>query len=690
MNDFPATQLIEATHAMTSHTGAKAPEAQPAASRVSSQEGGTALPAGLSRHGNSHNAPISSEDRLEACPTLPRAARTAATSHDYRAAEANRRLAALQSFNALLQEGCTLEIALRRVGESRTTLWRWQTRFEAEGFPGLLPRTDKCGRKSTLENLAVPQEVLDQVKGIKLDTGSNTAAWRLFANSDRCPEALARVVLDPNKSSKHSLPPSLRAATKMNANLHNAHRGPRRLALKGFYIPRKNDILPGDIFTSDDTTPIWGWWVPWREDKDHPFGVKLMQGQFLPVMDVASQAIINFALIAREKGSYRASDIWALFGHTFDTVGLPRLGWQLERGSWESNLIRGQEVSVDVHGISHDRRIGGLRQLPTNITPWHREKLGADFAFPSTLQTYTSYLPKSKSIEAAFNRMQTFEGTLWGSLGRDQMRNPYEKTKKLFQACQRGAEDPRHHFLSQIEMANRLRDILNYVNSEPMEGEVFAGIPRQKFDTGLAENPLFFLPEEQRYLYRSDWKAITITQGIARIRLTHEISGERYSLFYINPRVFAEIEGQAVLCYYDRTNFEAAAQIHDARTGEFICEAPSEDRRGSFLDGDRSGHDIAKQWKNAVMTCYSAIAQHAPSKQLPSEIAARRSVGCTDKPIAAGPSVVDARPAAKGPARNARDFLAAPTPEQARRRSERLAEEAEDARRLQAIQVVGT
>jgi hypothetical protein len=69
--------------------------------------------------------------------------------------------------------------------------------------------------------------------------------------------------------------------------------------------------------------------------------VKLMQGQFIPVMDVASQCVVSYVLIAREKSSYRASDIWHLFGHTFDQVGLPRLGWQLERGSWEANIIRG-------------------------------------------------------------------------------------------------------------------------------------------------------------------------------------------------------------------------------------------------------------------------------------------------------------------------------------------------------------
>lgn len=121
------------------------------------------------------------------------------------------------------------------------------------------------------------------------------------------------------------------------------------LSLKGMATPRTLDILPGDVFSSDDTTPIWAWWVPWPRSEDYPFGCKILQGQFLPVIDVASQCLLAFALIAREKSSYRAADIWALFGYVFDQYGLPRLGVQLERGSWEATLIAG-DGCLDPHG----------------------------------------------------------------------------------------------------------------------------------------------------------------------------------------------------------------------------------------------------------------------------------------------------------------------------------------------------
>ncbi len=625
----------------------------------------------------------------------------------------------------------SLARAASHLGVAPSWLYRRIKRWERNPtYEGLLPNFHKSGRPSWLKKLAaiLGDDAIDravaEVSGLKLDTESNTAAWRLYAQSDRCPEAIARVVLDPRKTSKHSLPPSFRQATKLNEALHNAHRGPRRLALKGMWTPRSVDILPGDIFTADDTTPIWGWWVPWREDKDHKFGVKLLQGQFLPVIDVASQCAVSFVLIARESSSYRASDIWHLFGHTFETVGLPRLGWQLERGSWESNLIAGVELDYKAGDVTLSRRVGGLRQLPTTITDWHRAKLGStrvprvdsgvpresegpgfdhsrdgcatpeQFIFPRHLQTWTSYLPKSKSIEAWFNRSQTFEGTLWGALGRDQMRKPYEKAKKLFQTCQRGTLDPRQYFLSQAELIVRLRSMLEYLNNEPMEGEVFSGVPRQKFDAARAEYPLQMLPEDQRWLYRRDWKACTITNGWARLRLTHEVTGERYSLFYTHPRFFADHEGEDVVVYYDRENFEAPAQIILARTGDYLCDAQYEERRGSFLDGDRSGHELRAAWRNAVTAAYATIVPHAPSRQLPAEIQARRAGGA-ERPGGAAVPAASLRPGVPPeqgtrieaslppPSRRPASMLPpAPTPEQFSRRQARLAEEAEAARAL--------
>jgi transposase len=594
-------------------------------------------------------------------------------SDEWRITEANRRRDILETFASLLRDGRSRSSAAKEVGVPYVTLWRWDKAYGKKGYDGLIPDTQKCGRKTIWEKLLISEEekqqILAEMRGMNLDTDSVTTSLRVFAHSDKCRPDLAEFILNPNRSSKHKLPPSMRKAVELNLNLKNAHRGPRRLSLKGIWTPRFLDILPGDVFSSDDTTPIYAWWVPWVECKEYPFGKKVMQGQLLPVIDVGGQAVITNVLIARETSSYRASDIWHLFGHTHEEIGLPRLGWQLERGSWEANIIRGVDVEYRVEScgphqapeVTAERRIGGLRQLPTNITKWHEDKLQG-VPFPKTLQTWTSFLPKSKSIEGWFNRSQTLEGTLWGALGRDQQRQPFEKAKKVFEACKRGAADPGLHFLSQTELLQQLNARIGYLNHEPMEGEVFKGIPMQKFERSVADYPLYQMPEELKYLYRREWTVGTVTGGWARVRLT-DPAGDRYSLFYIHPEFFAEMEGKQVAIYYDRDNFEQPAQIVAAsdffvkgtryQPGDFVCSAQYEERKGSFLSGDQSGHDIRKRWKNAVMSVYGTLVKHAPSRQLPVEIAARREEAkaverperkSIDRPVAPSIVTVDRRP----------------------------------------------
>jgi hypothetical protein len=644
------------------------------------------------------------------------------TVSEWQIEEANRRQEVLKTFYRLIgkifpgdieirqpiQNPLSRTNAAKKVGIAYTTLWRYELDFFKEGYEGLIPGVS-TGRKTVLQNLGfTPEEIkllMAECQGLSLDTKSTTTALRLFAHSDRCPEKLANVILDPNRCSKHAIPPSIRRAATPSKNSHLAHRGPRALDLGGIYIPRRVDILPGDIFCPDDTTPIFAWWVPWIQNEEYPFGVKLLQGQLLRIIDVASQCPVGKVLIAREKSSYRASDIWSWVGFMAEDIGLPRLGFQMERGSWDAGILQGIEVEHKEGDLTHSRRVGGLRQLPANITDWHKTN-HPNFPFQNTLQTWTSYLPKSKTIEAYIDRVETLEGMLWGSLGRDQMRKPYEKMKKLFQQCSRPGSkiDCRNYFLSGQEMMAKLTSYDDFLASEPMEGEVFKGVPRLLFQNSIAERPLFFLPAESAWLFKSDWKQVRITSGWARVRLTHPVTGQRYSHFYDNPRMFAEMEGRDVLVYYDRHNFEQPAQIVAASRfavgsrqfypGDFVCEADYFEKPGMFLDSDTSGHELRKQWRSAVMTIYGRASVHAPSRKMPVEIQARRAElpasqaeGQTftlgqPTPFSKGAThTVDGRPA---PAKPKRSFLASPTADEFAKKRERLAASASAARSLTA------
>ena len=553
--------------------------------------------------------------------------------------------------------GSDTTVAARAVGVPVVTLHRWQRRYAHEGLRGLMDRCWRSGRESVAETLrrlcgeAAWELSLLAVRGLALDLdGSAGAAWRQFARIGADIDApvaglkcmVKRTRLHPpqpirdyfarvgaGRRSKHSISKSLLDLVKPTPILSHAHRGRRALSLKGAYTPRKLDILPGDVFTSDDTTPIWAWWVPWPKSEEYPFGCKVLQGQFLPVIDIASQMPLAFALIAREKSSYRAADIWALFGYVFDKFGLPRLGVQFERGSWEANLIAGAKVTYQRGETSHTQRVGGLRMLPTNLLPYHLaqiQNLKSKIRNWKTLQTWTSYLPKSKSVEAFFHRSQKLEGTLYGCLGRDQMRRPFERSKKIFEACKRNAEDPRLHFLRGDELAGRLRDLLAFYGGDRIEGEVFYGKPEEVWAGGIAEHgDLLRLPEDQQYLFRRDWSVCKISQGWVKPSRTDEVTGRKASYFYQNPALFAERDGAEVLVYFDREDFESPAQIHDL-DGRYLGAAEYFSRKGMFLDGEMDGHELRRLYAGAVMTLYAQIAPHCPSRQLPAEIAERRAV----------------------------------------------------------------
>ena len=531
--------------------------------------------------------------------------------------------------------GLSQNAAARQLGVPPASLCRAMARYATGGYEALLPRQkERSGRPSVREALErqIGAEALVELEkkvvgtGLDMD-GSDGAAWRRLARRPDAPlplkEYFAKV--ENRHASKHSIARSLRAATRITPGMMQAHRGPRALALRGAWTPRYCDIVPGDIFGPDDTTPIWGYYTEVEACEKYPHGYKVGQGQFLPMLDVASQGIVSYALILRETSAYRASDVWRLIGHTHRTVGVPRLGYQMERGSWEAGLIRGVEVTVGEGDFAHARRVGGLRMLRTNLLPLHIERMNG--AGPTHLQTWTSYLPKSKSIEGAFHRMQRFEGVLWGSLGRDQMRRPFEKAKKIYEACKRGAAKPPLHFLSLAEISRKLLAIIDEYMAEPIQGEVFRGRPREAWERGIAEHgELLPPPVDSGFLYRSDWACVTVSRGLVRVRRQNHELGRNVSYYYESPELFArqDVDGRQVLLYFDRDGFETPADVVSL-TGEWLGHAHYYQSPGMFLDGDISGHEERRASREAVTAIYQSVLPHIPSRQVPAEIAARRA-----------------------------------------------------------------
>jgi len=548
-------------------------------------------------------------------------------------------------------EALSLNAAAARLGEPVANLCRYRKAYDGS-LESLAPKQPGHSGAHSLRARFVAQLgeeavalVEKRVAGLALDLSpaiaggsrrlSDGLAWRTVARQADCPAPIREYFASDRRRSKHSIAPSLRERTRPGPLLDARHHGHRAYGLRGPWQPRELDILPGDIFSSDDTTPIWAWWVPWPKSDRYPHGVKLLQGQFLPVIDVASQHILCYALIAREQSSYRAADIWRLMGRVHSLVGLPRLGWQKERGSWEANLIEGERLESDAHGLRHTQRVGGLRMLPSNLTPWHLERLDQERSAQwKTLRTFTSYLPKSKSVEGIFQRLQKFEGTLFGTLGRSQQRRPFEKATRIYNACRAGgarSPDPRLHFLSGAELMQRLNACIEAHENESIEGEVFRGQPPETWLRGLQEHgPLLAEPPEGRWLMCSDWALVKVSRGMVRVRRVDEVTDQPVSYFFSSPQFCGALDGLKVLIYFNRDAYREPAHILLPGAGgecKYLGTASYIERVGMFLDRSSEGHELRHEQAAIVTTLYSDLAAHIPSRQVPPEVQQRRCQG---------------------------------------------------------------
>jgi len=541
--------------------------------------------------------------------------------------ELNDRKTILTNYLELMgqEPAISLRRAARELGVSRPRLTDIVERYEAKHDDDDLIPGIGSGRPSVRSQLekAVGKEAVDSaidiVRGHHLDTGTNSGSWRYCGKTGEIPTVIAQSILDDGKASKHNIPRSLTEPTKITSAEVLAHQGRRALKHSGLYIPRRIDVLPGDIFVSDDTTPIWGWWVPWPRSKQYPFGKKMLQGQLLLLIDYASGYRISYTLIAREKSSYRACDIWGWYGHVFDDVGLPRLGFQHEGGAWQAMLLRGQEIETEPGEPVFDRRVGALTGLPSTILPYHT-KLGYE---EKNLRVWRSREARSKPVEGAFGMMQPLEGTIWGYLGTDQRRNPIIKTKRLFEACQRGTADPGLHFLSGSEMMRRITPILEYLNQDAMEGPLRQGRPSDWWHETLEQHRLTKLDPEYRWLYRRDWVVRTLAGPFVECSYKDAYSGRNVRLHYHNAELFARLCDRRVVVYFDKQYPAKPAQIVST-DNEWLGEAQYWSGTGAFLDGNKQGFEIQANYVNTVMQLTKTIEAHCPSHQLPPEIAARR------------------------------------------------------------------
>jgi hypothetical protein len=341
------------------------------------------------------------------------------------------------------------------------------------------------------------------------------------------------------------------------------------------------------------------WYVEWSDPNDPcsaNYGVRLLRGQLLVMIDVGSQRILGFLLLARPKDSYRAEDIWSWFGQVFTDVGLPRVGVRLERGIWESQAIHGLPIVDSTWDTK--RRLGGLGALGVRVI--------------------RSYSPKTKSIESLFNQLQKVLGVLGVQVGRK--RGEFQKPTKDYLACRAGKKHPADcGFLYADEIAKRIKNACAFLNGDCREGEVYSGIPDELWKRHVSSSsPLRALAPEKAWVFMPHKRELTIGNGMVRARFAeHECS-----YYFTHPELFASLgRGYRVVVCFDPAlpeqgavifNNESGSRAHTGTgVGEFLGVAEFVDRVPQFsaFDGydDEAGYERRRRFSEQCRKAYRAI-----------------------------------------------------------------------------------
>jgi hypothetical protein len=81
---------------------------------------------------------------------------------EWRIKEANRRLEIWRRLQAVEGQK-SRAAAAKEVGVPYVTLWRWEKAHKENGYEGLIPETEKCGRKTIWEKLGISEEQKAQI-----------------------------------------------------------------------------------------------------------------------------------------------------------------------------------------------------------------------------------------------------------------------------------------------------------------------------------------------------------------------------------------------------------------------------------------------------------------------------------------------------------------------------------------------
>ncbi|HEY8898900.1 MAG TPA: hypothetical protein VIM61_00595 [Chthoniobacterales bacterium] len=575
--------------------------------------------------------------------------------------------------------GISRAAACRQVGVDAATELRWRTKVEKFGPEALEENYANCGRKP----LAVlnPEEL--QIAGqAYVKTKSGTTALRKLARDPRCRPEVADAILK-KRASKHTLTKTLRDQLKARVPgaVMDFHRSPTRTVRESFVCPRtltyldatgrERRIEPGDLFERDDMSANFLFWIDWPWGGDpcsDRFGVRLARGQFLPQIDVGSLRFLSFELLVRLRDSYRADDLWQWVGRSYRDIGLPMIGERWERGTWQSHQLQGEPIEQG--HTPFEQRLGGLHALG--------------------LKMIISQSPTTKIIENRFNFLQTLQSDIEGQIGRK--RGEFEATNKIWTACRNGHRDPRDYFLSHEQILARLEASLHDINSEPVEGTLYHGVPEEMWRASGAEQRLRRLTPEQTHLFSRNRTQITASKGHVMVRFTRP-DKSRGAWWFHHPDLWRH-EGERFAVYFDREAAQAGATLVHAdgrRANQVLGHAAHVDGCPQFalgvdMENGRGATamlgalDRQKGFKDAVRSDYRALGTggRTIAKASRASDGAGRTAQIDSAPSVRGGDIAPAPETTKPAKRSTRPGMDFDADEALRREVERMEREAEE------------
>lgn len=417
--------------------------------------------------------------------------------------EAQRRSRLVADYEALMLEGIKAGDAadiIRASGEacSRSSLDRWRESLARDGYTGLMDHRDRSGRKRSRLVLSISEQQLVRARVLATtnrtsDSGSVPEALRQAARRGEIAPELAEEFRARERDGR-GVPDALRRTLTPSAAAVRQLRNPTDAALDFLNAPGslmwtrdtfdgpERFVRVGDVLEADDATVNFPVVVPWEIGGcacSEKFGVKVARFQWLVAIDRASRFIPGWSYVMRSRSSYRKEDILRLFHGLFRQHGQ----WRqlcLERGTWES-----QAVSAMLSGLGIDR-----------LTAWS---------------------PHQKPfIEGLFNSLWTKLAYLPGQVGR--FAGDEEATDRLIDSCQRGATDPRKHFVSLSAALHAFAETVTERNQTPVDSSNYGRwVPEERWlsqvDESRQRRLLRPLLNDSAWLFSPEMREWTVRGG---------------------------------------------------------------------------------------------------------------------------------------------------------------------------------